>query len=90
MSSPEVCRRPCERHAFRRVAAVPAAAVSADRQMWAAPGTFYGGSVINSGVTGEPERGGVERLATRVLLAAAPLAAALALASALHPGAAAC
>ncbi|MFC6578964.1 sensor histidine kinase [Planomonospora parontospora] len=43
--------------------------------------------MIDSGVTGEPERGGVERLATRVLLTAAPLAAALALALALHPGA---
>lgn len=41
----------------------------------------------NSAVTGEPERVDVERLAARVFLTAAPLAAVLALALALHPGA---
>ncbi|AWS45169.1 sensor histidine kinase [Streptosporangium sp. 'caverna'] len=42
--------------------------------------------MLNSAVTAEPERGGVERLAARALLTAAPLVAALALAGALHPG----
>jgi signal transduction histidine kinase len=41
--------------------------------------------VLNT-VTGEPARGGAERIAVRGLLTAAPLAAALASAVALHPG----